>query len=99
MRPGPGGQALLAYHGAEIPYVFNTQDVWLPTTADDAVLTDAMVHYWSNFARSGNPNGNGKPLWVPFTVDHPTVQELGVHIGGIAGPDYALCHQIESVLY
>ena len=29
VRPGPGGVTLRSYHGAEIPYVFGTQDDWL----------------------------------------------------------------------
>ena len=46
-----------AYHGAEIPYIFDTHDNWLPTTPWDIELTDSMTQYWVNFAKSGNPNG------------------------------------------
>ncbi len=99
VRPGPGGEALLAYHGAEIPYLFDTHDVWLPKTVEDRALTDAMVHYWSNFVRSGDPNGHGKPQWAAFDTKQPRVQELGARIGELAAPDYALCRQLEPMLY
>ncbi len=35
VRPGPGGERLGAYHGAEIPYVFDTHDAWLATDPVD----------------------------------------------------------------
>jgi para-nitrobenzyl esterase len=99
VRPGPGGQALLAYHGAEIPYLFDSHDAWLPKTVEDRVLTDAMVRYWSNFVRSGDPNGHDNAPWAAFDAKQPRVQELGTHIGAIAAPDYALCQQLEPLLY
>ena len=48
-------------HGAEIPYVFDTHDAWLPTDADDRLLTRRMMDYWLNFARTGDPNGETLP--------------------------------------
>lgn len=47
---------LRAYHGAELPYVFNTHDAWLPTTDVDQTLSAAMNASWARFARSGDPN-------------------------------------------
>jgi para-nitrobenzyl esterase len=57
----PGQPNLRATHGAEIPYAFNTAG---PAWTDvDRALADAMSSYWVNFAKNGDPNGPGLPLW------------------------------------
>ena len=58
---------ILSYHGAEIPYVFGTHDVYLPTTNDDLKLTASMMNYWTQFAKKGNPNSNDTDVyWGEF---------------------------------
>ena len=36
-------------------------------------LATTMSGAWVNFARTGNPNGNGLPTWQPFTRDNCAV--------------------------
>jgi len=99
IRPGPGGERLLAYHGAEIPYVFDSHDSWFSGDETDAGLTTAMVAYWSNFARTGDPNGAGLVPWPAYATLQPRVQELGSRIAPIAPPDRTLCDQAAGSLY
>lgn len=80
-RSGPGGEKLGAYHGAELPYVFDRHDDWLPTDAEDRKLTKAMMDYWVQFAKTGDPNLPGRPPWPRHTKRSPAVIELGEHIG------------------
>jgi para-nitrobenzyl esterase len=99
VRPGDGGKKLLAYHGAEIPYVFDTHDDWLPQEEADDRLTSAMLSYWSHFVRTGDPNGPGLPAWPEFLAPTFPVQELGVRIGPIEAPDRSLCDRLAADLY
>jgi para-nitrobenzyl esterase len=99
IRDGAGGERLRAYHGAEIPYVFDTHDAWLTTDPADRQLTGAMQRYWANFARGGDPNGAGLPEWPAYAQSDARVMELGNHVGELAAPDHALCLQQADVLY
>ena len=66
-REREGSEKILAYHGAEIPYVFNTHDAYLPTNEDDLQLTDQMMEYWTQFAKKGTPNSIENPItWYEF---------------------------------
>ena len=90
-RAGPGGEKLGTYHGTEIPYVFGTHDAWLPVEPIDEQLTDAVMDYWAQFARSGDPNIPGRPDWPVYRAEEPAVLELGEQIEAIAPVDAALC--------
>jgi para-nitrobenzyl esterase len=66
-----------ASHFAELWYVFNQLDKypWAWTSADRE-LADTVSTYWTNFARSGNPNGPGLPHWPVFAAGQSSVLYL-----------------------
>jgi para-nitrobenzyl esterase len=57
-----------AYHSGEIEYVFGVLDskAGIPWTAEDRALSTLMQKYWTNFARNGDPNGEGLPVWPAY---------------------------------
>ncbi|MCD8049164.1 MAG: carboxylesterase family protein [Clostridia bacterium] len=58
-----------SYHTAEIPFVFNNIDkTSVSGDVDEAIaLSDMMSQAWINFAKTGDPNGDGVPNWEPYT--------------------------------
>ena len=76
-----------AYHSDEMDYVFGTLDARPDTTwrPEDYKLSQLMQSYWINFARSGNPNGEGLPNWPAYG---PTAWQV-MHLDAVssARPD------------
>jgi para-nitrobenzyl esterase len=73
-RVPPGREAVGATHASELGYVFGTLDRAFPIgppaqpNALDGQLSEAMQRYWTNFAKTGNPNGEQLPTWPGFDV-------------------------------
>lgn len=77
-RKLPGDDAG-AFHSSELWYVFHTYErCWRPLTEADAALSDEMVAYWSNFMKTGDPNGDGLPVWKPCVELDQHVQVLDI---------------------
>jgi para-nitrobenzyl esterase len=75
-----------AFHSDDIEYVFGTLAtrpgaVW---RAEDWKLSDQVMSYWTNFAKTGDPNGPGLPPWPKYGKD-----DALIHLNDpiTAGPD------------
>jgi para-nitrobenzyl esterase len=74
----PGQEAQGAVHSADLPYVFG----FYPKTGNisgnfgetDYKLADLIETYWTNFAKTGNPNGEKLPQWPEFDGSQPLIE-------------------------
>jgi para-nitrobenzyl esterase len=80
-----------AYHSDELTYVFGFANGGLSQLLGGGqppsqVLMDAVPRYWTHFARSADPNGDGNPEWPAFATasdQHMTLKtppEAGSHL-------------------
>ena len=83
---GETGESRGAYHSAEIEYVFgNLASKNLPWTPDDRKLSELMSTYWTNFAKTGDPNGTGLPKWPAY--DAASHQAMHLSANPAPAPD------------
>jgi len=66
-----------AHHGAEVPYVFQTNDPVWNWTDWDRELSSTMQQYWVNFAKTGDPNESHLPAWPKYDRSSENTLELG----------------------
>jgi len=69
-----------AFHGLDIFYVFGNlraDKVSIPDSEVDTALSQDMMKYWTNFARTGDPNGTGLTQWPAYTAAGGQYMEFG----------------------
>jgi para-nitrobenzyl esterase len=66
-----------APHASEVPFVFDTFGATdEKATARDRQTARQMSDYWIAFARTGNPNGDGRPIWPAYTAPADELLEI-----------------------
>lgn len=71
--PAATAANLSAFHAIEVPFVFGSIDetpaYWpaIPDTAEERALSDAVLDYWTSFARDARPSSAHGPDWDVFT--------------------------------
>lgn len=91
----PGGYPMGSYHGLELPYLWDlhlAQNPYPELTAEQERLSATMMGYWSAFARTGDPNGPGRPQWIEFGS---TGTVIGLSTSGIAPTPLSADHRCD----
>ena len=81
-----GPRSYGAYHSGDLVYVFgNVGLVGLDWTEWDHELSRVVSQYWANFARTGDPNGDGLPSWPRYEIATDESLEFGSAVKAVAG--------------
>jgi len=74
--PAADSAGLHAFHASELPFVFGmleaTTPNWpkIPATPPETSLSEAMIGYWTSFARTGKPQAANQPDWPAYGSAH-----------------------------
>ncbi len=76
-----------AWHSSELWYFFGTlKNGWRPFTEHDYKISDMMTTALCNFAKTGNPNGDGLCEWKPTTSSQPEMLIWGEKLPKMGKP-------------
>ncbi len=87
---GAQGRSFGAFHGLELPYLFKVLEFGLGTVRyrpgpGDLAVADAMQGYWTRFAATGDPNGDGATAWPAYELtDEPYLRLAAPPVAGTA---------------
>jgi para-nitrobenzyl esterase len=75
-------------HAGELPWLFNTLEARYgdAVTDNDRRMAEAFNTYVGNFIKTGNPNGNGLPLWPAFDGQY-NLMDFSLDDGPLYGTD------------
>ncbi|MFD4524136.1 carboxylesterase/lipase family protein [Streptomyces sp. NPDC058470] len=90
VSPSARRSGLLAFHTAELPYLFRRIAPGEEYDETDAGIGDVMRHAWTEFARTGVPRGPDGGAWPAWDTSAPrqtliadTVRSGTLHVGPV----------------
>ncbi len=86
----PGFPDYGAFHTSEVPFALHTLNEWKrPWKTEERKFENIMSGYWVNFAKIGDPNGEGLPQWSPAKINDNTLPIMILDIASkqVQSPD------------
>jgi para-nitrobenzyl esterase len=90
LPPATGFSSYGAYHASELQYLWvlpkTKGGAAVTLSADQQALTNTMVKYWTNFAKTGNPNSADLPNWPKYATTGDgadSILSLGTGAGNV----------------
>lgn len=92
--------ALGAFHGEELYFLSDSfPDDWVSVEGQNA-FGQILRRYWTNFAKTGKPDGPGLPAWPAYNARANRVMELGplIHLQPASSSLSALQNLMQPIL-
>ena len=84
------GKYVGSYHSLEVPFVFNNLDrppmgmlIKKRHSEEAQAISKIMMGYWTNFAKTGDPNGHGLPEWKAYDADSQLLQVIDTTVSNV----------------
>lgn len=89
--------SLGAFHGAELGYLFGTDNGLFGGPGDKGLALSAAIQgYWTRFATTGDPNGGADPAWKPYDPASDSYQRLIDPVSSGAGLKTESCDLMDG---
>jgi len=86
-----------AYHGAEIPFVF--QQLQTTHTPQELELATSMTRYWTQFGIQGDSNYQDLPIWPSYRNDNNRMMMLDIKLETSTNYNIQKCNFWSSAVY
>jgi para-nitrobenzyl esterase len=95
----PGAAAAYgAFHGIELPFVFDTFSAeGFTPSGSDSMLSSAMEGYFSSLAATGNPNSGAAIEWPAYDASTDPYLQLDTPIAAGSGLETTLCNALDKL--
>jgi para-nitrobenzyl esterase len=90
----PNGGLFKSSHGTEDVLLWGRE--WYEPTPGEELLTQQMISYWTNFAKTGDPNATGLPVWPQYDTATEPILTLDLSVAPRSAYHVAQCSLLDT---